>query len=245
MKIIYYFLFFFGFIVGFFLDVYVVYLTSIIDNFYSLLSKETSLKIIIEELKLFKNMNIFRNKKYYSLKEQIISGLIISSITLLVYYNSIKLNIPLYAIILFLSSVYIMYIGVAVDSKTFYVPDITLIIPAIFFPVYSYYYNNENLQIVLLNIAYGAIFYYILSKILLFIYEKTQKLFIGIADIKILAVMMVVVGIIKTLTILVLASWISLPLFIYYYFKYKYKSIEIGFGFFLYISFFNVLYHYF
>ena len=170
------------------------------------------------------------------------SEILLGILTLIIYYNSIKLRIPLFSTILFLLSIYIMYIGMVIDIKTRFIPDFSLILPIPFFILYSYYFNGKNLETVFMNSLYSLMFYFSIKYLLLFIYKKTGKIVIGIADIKLLAIIGIIVGIIKILWILIIASYLSIPFFVYNAIKNKDNSLD--FGIYLYISFFIVLYYY-
>ena len=170
------------------------------------------------------------------------SELFLGVISVYLYYHLTLIDMSLIPTISLFIATYILYFGIVVDIKTRFIPDISIYFSAPFFLIFSLYYNNFNFQYIIQILGIGIVGYNIIKYLTIFIYKKTGKIYIGLADIKLLVIFGSVLGGIKILYLLFLASYISLPFFIINYIRKKETVLD--FGIYLYIAFYIVLFYY-
>ena len=216
-----------GMLTGYLLSVVGNKISGIIEDFY-FFSNVSYIKEILLEFTLFKyflkiNKSDFNTS---SLKTHIFHSLIIGFTFAVEYYYYSFFHFEFYKLILILFAFSILYIGIITDIRTQLIPDAFILIPSI---VLIYINFPDYID----NIKYFFIIYFS-SYLAYFIYIKTNKILIGVQDIKIYALSILLFGIAPINEILFLSSTLALIFFIYRYIKYKTQTGH--FGFFIYIA---------
>lgn len=233
------------FLIGIFLGRYISYYTYnaskyIYSYFNHLYNKKLLFyKDIIGEFKLFRYIHKKHNNIKYHYSIIILSGLL-SVYILFVNIHYLNNNILSFISLYFISL--ILFSSSLIDLKTKLIPDYTYVLTLPFFIILSNNINNNfivngNFDDYLKYLLIPFIFYLFLYLITIITFNLTDKIYMGLSDIKLLSLIMIVYGIEKTLIILFLSAVISLIFIILNKIFIKRYMKEIPFAIFIFISF--------
>ena len=219
-----------GIFVGYYLSIVGNKISKITDDFYTInvLNDISYLKELLLEvtfLKYFLEINT-SDFSIKSIKNHIINIFIIAMTFAIEYYYYKKFHFSFFELILILFALSILYVGIIIDINTMLIPDVFIIIPSVIFIFTDY---PDKLE----NILYFFVIYFS-SYLINYIQIKTDKLFIGIQDIKLYAISILLFGIAPMNEILFLSNILALTFFIYKYIKYKTQLNH--FGIYIYIT---------